>query len=255
MLARFATDKIVVISRQQFREIHEKFRVGRREQFKTIPLGIDLQPFADWRAKQNVLREEIGAANDEILVGLVGRLTEVKNHTLFLQVAEIYKEKPTAPKLKFIVIGDGHLRGKLEAEAGMRGVKDSVIFLGNRNDADVFYAGLDIVASTSFNEGTPLSLIEAMANEKAVISTRVGGVVDLLGKAEEERGNFQICERGISVAAQDARDFYDGLIYLAANESLRKTIAERGKSFVETHYDKSRLVQDIKNLYRELTAN
>ena len=255
MLARFATDRIVVISRQQFGEIHEKFGVGKREQFKIIPLGIDLQPFADWRTKQNVLREEIGAGNDEILIGLVGRLTEVKNHQLFLQVASIYKENPGSLNLKFIIIGDGHLREKLESEAETLGVKDSIVFLGNRNDADVFYAGLDIVALTSFNEGTPLSLIEAMANEKAVISTRVGGVVDLLGKVKEQKEDFQICERGISVAAQNAEGFYNGLIYLATNKTLRKTFAENGKSFVATQYGKARLVNDIENLYREVIEN
>ncbi len=255
MLARFATDKIVVISRQQFGEIHEKFGVGKKEQFEIIPLGIDLQTFAGWQAKRNILREEIGAAADEILVGLVGRLTEVKNHALFLQVVKIHKENSGSAKLKFVIVGDGHLREKLESEAETLGVKDLIIFLGNRNDADVFYAGLDIVALTSFNEGTPLSLIEAMANEKAVISTAVGGVVDLLGKVAEQKEGFQVCERGIAVASEDAKSFYRGLSYLATDESLRRKFAASGKSFIETQYGKTRLVGDIEKLYCEITAS
>ncbi|MCY7344883.1 MAG: glycosyltransferase [Pyrinomonadaceae bacterium] len=254
MLARFATDKIVVISRQQFGEIHEKFGVGKKEQFEIIPLGIDLRTFADWRAKRNILREEIGLENDEILVGLVGRLTEVKNHPLFLQVVKIHKENPGSAKLKFVIVGDGHLREKLESEAETLGVKDLITFLGNRNDADVFYAGLDIVALTSFNEGTPLSLIEAMANEKAVISTVVGGVVDLLGKVIEQKKGFQICERGVAVTSEDAESFYRGLSYLATDEKLRQEFATSGKSFIETQYGKTRLVSDIEKLYREITA-
>jgi len=255
MLARLATDKIVVISRQQFGEIHERFGVGKREQFEIIALGIDLEPFADWRARQNFLPEEVGAKNNEILVGLVGRLTEVKNHSLFLQVAKIHQEKSDSPKLKFIIVGDGHLRETLEREAEMLGVKDSVIFTGNRTDADVFYAGLDIVALTSLNEGTPLSLIEAMANEKAVISTDVGGVVDLLGKVEEQGDGFRICERGASDTSDDAEGFYNGLLYLANNAKMRETLGKRGRSFVKTQYGKERLVNDVKNLYRELTGN
>ena len=254
MLARFA-DKIVVISRQQFEEIHEKFAVGKKEQFAVIPLGIDLQQFADWRSKQDYLPVEIGAKNDEILVGLVGRLTEVKNHSLFLRVVQIYREKTNAPKLKFIIVGDGHLRDKLEREAEMLGIKDSIIFLGNRNDADVFYAGLDIVALVSLNEGTPLSLIEAMANEKPVVSTRVGGVTDLLGKVEEEKNGFQLCERGISAASGDAEGFYNGLIYLANDAKMREILGKSGKRFVESEYGKDRLVSDVKNLYCELTGN
>lgn len=255
ILARIATDKIIVISQQQLREICERFGVGRKEQFKIIPLGIDLEVFADWQAKQNVLREEIGAGKDEILIGLVGRLTEVKNHTLFLKVARLYNENPASQKLKFIIIGDGHLREKLETEAEALGVKDSVKFLGNRNDADVFYAGLDIIALTSLNEGTPLSLIEAMANEKAVISTAVGGVTDLLGKIELEKENFQIRERGISIVSNDAESFYNGLMCLATHMNLRKSIGKCGNTFVEEQYDKTRLADDIKNLYRELTQS
>ncbi len=255
ILARMATDKIVVISRQQFEEIHERFGVGKKSQFAIIPLGIDLEAFAERKTKRMLLREEIGAKDDEIIVGLVGRLTEVKNHSLFLQIVKTYREKSALPNLKFVIIGDGHLREKLEMEAETLGVKDVVKFLGNRNDADVFYAGLDIVALVSLNEGTPLSLIEAMANEKAVISTAVGGVVDLLGKVLEQKQGFQICERGILSASGDAENFYNGLEWLADNTKMRDTLGKSGKKFVETQYGKDRLVNDVKNLYRKLTDN
>ena len=252
-LAKLATDKIVVISNQQFREIHEIFGVGKKEQFQVIPLGIDIAPFADWKAKRQILREQVGAQPDEILVGLVGRLTEVKNHSLFLKVAKLCRENLNSPKIKFIIVGDGHLREKLEDEAATLGVKGAVVFVGNRNDADVFYAGLDIVALTSLNEGTPLSLIEAMANEKAVISTSVGGVIDLLGKVKLEKQDFEIRERGVSAASNDASGFYHGLMCLASDEKLRRTVAENGRQFVEAEYSKERLVRDIKNLNRDLT--
>ena len=74
---------------------------------------------------------------------------------------------------------------------------------------------MDIVALTSLNEGTPLSLIEAMANEKPIISTSVGGVIDLLGEAVSENDGFSVCERGIRTASDDAEGFCNGLIYLA----------------------------------------
>jgi glycosyltransferase involved in cell wall biosynthesis len=253
-LARLATDKIVVISEQQFKEIHEKFGVGRTGQFETIPLGIDLETFENWRLKQNILREEVGAESDEILVGFVGRLTEIKNVSLYLQVAQIYQTTKNAdsPKLKFIVVGDGSLRQELEREAKTRGVNDVVTFLGNRNDADIFYAGLDIIALTSLNEGTPLSIIEAMANEKAVISTAVGGTIDLLGAVEREFDGFQICERGLLAASGDAEGFFNGLIYLAKGENLRKKLGANGQNFVEAQYGKARLIRDMKIFYRKL---
>ncbi|MDQ3798252.1 MAG: glycosyltransferase [Acidobacteriota bacterium] len=256
-LARLATDKIITISRQQFEEIHGEFGVGKAAQFAVVPLGIDLSPFAGWRAKRNVLRREIGARDDEILVGLVGRLTEIKNHSLFLQVARRYKENFDFPRLRFVIIGDGHLREKLEKEAEKYNIRDIVTFLGNRSDADVFYPALDIVALTSLNEGTPLSLIEAMANARPCISTAVGGVIDLLGAAEqtqpgETAGGFIVCERGVRAASNDAEGFLNGLIYLAKDAELREQLGARGLDFVFASYDKQRLISDIKEVYYTL---
>lgn len=253
-LAKIATDKIVVITQQQFEEIHRQFGVGKTKQFEVITLGIDLTPFKNWQEKRNILRKELNAEPDEILVGLVGRLTEIKNHSFFLQVAKFYQKQqnPDFPKLRFIIIGDGHLRKSLEEEAEMLEVKDTVTFLGNRNDTDVFYAGLDIVALTSHNEGTPLSLIEGMANERAVISTAVGGVVDLLGKIESEEEGFSVCERGLSVSPKNIEGFCNGLVYLAKNKSLRDKLGKNGKEFIFAKYSKETLISNLRNLYKNL---
>ena len=257
ILARLATDKIITISRLQFEEINGQFGIGEKEQFKVIPLGIDLEKFAQAKAKREVLRKEINAKNNEILVGFVGRLTEIKNVSLLLKVAALYRERtdPNLPQIRFIIIGDGNLRNELEAEAESLKLNKTVDFLGNRNDADIFYAGLDIVALVSKNEGTPLSLIEAMANEKPVISTAVGGVADLLGDTESEFDRFKVCGRGVRIDDVSAENFLDGLIYLAKNEKLQKSLAKNGKDFVKMQYGKMRLVEDIKNLYRDLIKN
>lgn len=257
LLARFATDKIVVITPQQFEEINKKYGVGNEKQFEIIPLGIDLEKFADAEEKRQILRNEIGAEVDEILVGFVGRFTEIKNIPMFLQAAKIYNErkKTDSPKLKFVLIGDGHLRPGLEKIATEFGLNENVIFLGNRNDADVFYAGLDIIALTSFNEGTPLSLIEAMANGKAVISTKVGGVTDLLGQVSEKKEGFDLCERGAAIKSEDAEGLVNGLMFLAENAESRYALGESGKRFVTASYSKNRLIEDVKSMYRKLINN
>lgn len=257
VLARLATDRIVVITEQQKNEIHGKFGVGKETQFEVIPLGIDLDVFAGAEQGRAALREEIGASDDEIVVGIVGRLTEIKDHTMFLEAAAAYGEPGSgAPlqNLRFVIVGDGHLRPGLEAAAGALGLGERVTFLGNREDPEVFYAGLDIVALTSRNEGTPLSLIEAMASRKPVISTSVGGVVDLLGKVEKSLDGFEICERGIRTAPGDAAAFAAGLRFLAADPQLMDRLASRGLEFVRGAYGKDRLVGDIRSLYRRLSA-
>ncbi|HKP72512.1 MAG TPA: glycosyltransferase [Pyrinomonadaceae bacterium] len=284
VLARTATDRIVVISRQQYREIHEQFGVGRAEQFKVIPLGLDVQAFAGWRERREAARAGLGAAADELLVGIVGRLTEIKNHKLFLEAAALYlKERAKATdevgtaaggvedaggrRVRFVVVGDGHLRGELEAQARALGIAGRVTFTGTRSDPENFYAALDIVALTSLNEGTPLTLIEAMANARPVVATAVGGVVDLVGEAVENRvsgvrddvslsvagaSGYTVCERGVRVRTNDAGAFCAALGRLAADEELRLRLGERGRAFVAEHYSKERLVADVLKLYDEL---
>jgi glycosyltransferase involved in cell wall biosynthesis len=261
-LARLATDRIVVISPQQYREIHEEFGVGRARQFVVIPLGLDTNVFADWQPRRHLLRDELGAGESDVLVGIVGRLTEVKNHALFLQAAARYKERfgiaRDGRRVRFIVIGDGHLRAELEAQARELGLDDDLIFTGTRNDPENFYPALDTVALTSLNEGTPLTLIEAMANARPVIATAVGGVVDLLGEerasalAHSSESGYTLRERGVLVRANDTEAFCDGLACLIDNEDLRRATGARGQRFIEKHYAKDRLLADVMNLYREL---
>jgi glycosyltransferase involved in cell wall biosynthesis len=257
-LAKVITDRIVVLSEQQRQEINEKFGVGRAEQFSVIPLGLDTSVFAKWKERRHVFRNELGLTADDILVGIVGRLTEIKNHELFLRAAALFKEQfsaqSPATRVRFVVIGDGALRNTLEQQARSLGLGEDVIFTGSRRDLESVYPALDIVALTSRNEGTPLTLIEAMANARPVISTAVGGVIDLLGEGIPQEGNesFVVCRRGISVPPEDASLFAAGLARLAADATLRRETGERGLQFVTGHYSTERLLQDIKTLYADL---
>ncbi len=256
VLARTVTDRIVVISAQQYREIHETFGVGKPGQFAVIPLGLDLGVFDGWADRRSVVREELGAADDDVLVGIVGRLTEIKNHGLFLEAAARFLQKQPAGgrRVRFLVVGNGHLRDGLEARARELGLGDAVQFLGMRDDPEDFYPALDVVALTSHNEGTPLTLIEAMANARAIVATNVGGVVDLLGLAPTgvAGAGWTLCERGVLVQPGDATAFSDGLARLVENADLRREIGACGRTFVETNYSKERLLQDVATLYEQL---
>ena len=232
LLARLNTDRIIVLSRQQLREIRDDFHVGRPEQFAVVPLGIDLDELRGGDAAP-------GGA--QLVVGIVGRITAIKNHDLFLRVAERLKGRA-----RFVVYGDGEDRAALERRS------TNVHFAGTREAREI-YPSLDIVALTSRNEGTPLALLEAMACGKAVISTAVGGVVDLLGEITEHRGGFDIRERGLTAASEDEAGFAAGLALLIENETLRRELAVRGRSYVESTHSKERLVADILAAYSELT--
>ena len=255
MLARFATDRIITISDQQFAEIHERFRVGRREQFRVVPLGLDLGQFDGGAEAGEKFRSEIGAGRNETIVGFVGRLTAIKNLPLLIEAAELIAKDTSAPPMQFVIIGDGELRAQLEDETRSRGLDNSVRFLGNRPDVARLLPGLDIVVLTSSNEGTPLSLIEGMACGVPFVSTAVGGVVDLAGSVERNENGFEVCERGILTTPGSAASLSKGLIFLAKDERLRVKLSYTGRQFVLERYSVDRLVGDIKTLYREMAPS
>lgn len=257
-LARLITNRIIVVSEQQRAEIQERFGVGQPNQFVVIPLGLDLGRFGEWQNRRQTFRNELGIKDEELLVGIVGRLTEIKNHELFLRAVASLKQRLASKKfgsrIRFVVIGDGNLRNKLETQARSLGLVEDVIFAGNRRDPENFYAALDIVSLTSFNEGTPLTLIEAMANARPVVATAVGGVVDLLGEVvdKDQVDRYRVCQRGISVPSGDADAFAAGLLRLIEDMNLRKDLGERGLSYVTGNHSKERLLNDMRALYDEL---
>jgi glycosyltransferase involved in cell wall biosynthesis len=255
LLARLVTDRLIVVSRQQSVEIGDLFRVGKPGQIKVIPLGLDLDIFANHASRRARYRQLLCIPDDALLIGIVGRLTEIKNHDMFLNVVARLKAVDPACRrqgaVRFIVIGDGALRQNLESQKQALGLDADVIFVGSRTDPEYFYPALDVVALTSRNEGTPLTLIEAMANARPVVATSVGGVVDLLGDVIED-GPYKVCKRGLSVPAGDEDAFAAALSRIIRDRSLRQELGSRGLEFVEVNYSKERLFEDIKGLYGEL---
>lgn len=258
LLAKLVTDRLIVVSRQQSIEIGEQFRVGRRDQIKIVPLGLDLGVFAEHATRRAKFRHLLCIPDHTTLIGIVGRLTEIKNHHMFLNVVARLKAVDPACRrqgeVRFIVIGDGGLRHALELQTQLLGLDKDVIFVGNRTDPEYFYPALDVVTLTSRNEGTPLTLIEAMANARPVVATSVGGVVDLLGDVVED-GPYRVCRRGISVPPNDEEAFVAALSRIIRDRSLRQELGERGLEFVEVNYSKERLLEDIKELYGELRSD
>jgi glycosyltransferase involved in cell wall biosynthesis len=246
-LARFCSDRIVVVSERQRDEICGEFKVGRIEQFTVIPLGID---FDEINSRRGRLRREIGIDDSDTLVGVVGRLCEVKNHAMLIESAAKMKIAGSA----FVIVGDGHLRAGLEAQAQAAGLNGRVTFTGFRDDAASLYADFDIAALTSLNEGTPLTLIEAMGCGCAVVSTEVGGLADLMGRRRETLDGFTVWDHGVTAPSRDVEVFTNGLKYLIERPRLRREMGERGRAFVLSKLSKARLIGDIENLYRDLIA-
>jgi glycosyltransferase involved in cell wall biosynthesis len=188
-LARKSSAIIAISEKQRF-ELVKEFKIASEDKFRVVPLGFDLDRFQiDQPEKRRFFRNEFNIEDGAIAIGIIGRLVPIKNQYLFLKAIK-YVLDHSKRRIKAFIIGDGEIRNDLELMASEVGIKfstetspnhnESLVFTSWRSDIDYINAGLDIICLTSYNEGTPVSLIEAQAANKPIVSTRVGGISDVL---------------------------------------------------------------------------
>jgi glycosyltransferase involved in cell wall biosynthesis len=250
-LSKF-TDRIVTISPLQQFDICKRYRVAHPDRVRVIPLGFDLTSYRDvGRYRERARTEYLQISSEDVLVvGVIGRLTSIKNHRMLLEAARNLREREQGESFRFLVVGDGELREDLQAYAKDLGVEDSVSFIGWQRDMPKVYGAMDVVALTSKNEGTPVTLIEAMASGIPVVATAVGGVPDLLGKVEKSApGGYKMAQRGILVQPGDASALTEAFLFMLEKKKQVQRMSSRGKAYVLSVYDQERLVKDIIGLY------
>jgi len=243
---------IIAISEIQKKELCENYKIAACEKFTVIPLGFDLEKFnTDKEQKRVSFRKKWHIADDEIAIGIVGRMVPVKNHDMFLTAfAQLLKS--TNKKVKAILIGDGECRTEIESKIQELRLTFSteknilqeapIVFCSWIKDVENAYPGLDIIALTSLNEGTPVSLIEAQAAGIPIVTTDVGGIKDIV--LENETAYI--------VDSNDITGFAEKLLLLTENDGLRKDIAAKGFSHVNQKFSSTRLAADMSNLYDKL---
>jgi glycosyltransferase involved in cell wall biosynthesis len=241
---------IIAISELQKKELSEKYKITNPEKIHVIPLGFDLQRFNELQdEKRFKFRQDYNLSEETVAVGIIGRLVPVKNHLFFLHAVKRILSKDK--NVKFFIIGDGEERENTVKAAFQlnidftEGTKDSpLVFTSWIREIDIAYAGLDIVVLTSLNEGTPVSLIEAQAAGKPVVSTRVGGVENIV-KHEES---------GFLADSGDLNSFVDQLNQLIQNKRLREEMGKKGKELIFEKFQYSKLVENTRSLYFDLLS-
>lgn len=180
LLALIST-KIIAISEKQKQELLD-LKICKRSKIEVIKLGFDFENFLPGLADKNNFKRNFAIPDDAITIGIVGRITAIKNHKLFLEIVKGLIN--IDERLYFCIIGDGDLRNEIQADIERFNLMNRVIITGFITNLKPVYADLDFVISTSINEGTPVALIEAMACGKIVLSSNVGGVSDFIKNTE-----------------------------------------------------------------------
>ena len=250
------THVIIAISEQQKKELVQTYNIASSDKIVTIPLGFNLEKYAIEQDKKSIIfRSKYGFANDEIIIGIIGRIVPVKNHAMFVEIASKIKQT-SGKKIRFAIIGDGDSLPVIEKKAIELGLtysyfithpkmQSDIVVTSWETEIDQVLAGLDIVVLTSFNEGTPVSLIEAMAAKRPVVSTNVGGVQDVV-KHEVT---------GFLTSLNDVNSFAGYVIQLINNKELRVKMGNAGFESVINKYSQQRLIKDVKKLYLDFLKN
>lgn len=244
------SDCIIAISQKQKDELCNQYHICNAEKCKVIPLGFDMSRFNEnMEEKRDSFRKQYMIGNDEIAIGIIGRITPIKNHELFIRAFHAAL-KESKKNIKAIIVGDGEDMQKMQqlcrdlrlsfCEHNTVSADANVIFTSWIKNVDWVIAGLDIVAMTSLNEGTPVSLIEAQAAGKPVVSTNVGGIENII-----------IPEiTGLLSPSGDLEKFRDNLLKMINTRDFH--YHNQGKKFVEKKFHYTRLVKDVRDLYHQL---
>lgn len=209
---------------------------------KTIYNGIDVDLYKLNQTERCKIRQELEIGDHQMIVGAVGNLYPVKGHTFLIKAcALVIKDFPS---VMFLIAGRGELLEELQREAIELKVERNVIFLGFREDISSFLHAIDIFALPSLSEGLSLALLEAMAAEKPVVATKVGGNPEVVQEGET----------GFLVPPEDPRFLARCLLILLQNRSLTNTLGAAGRKRVESFFSLQNMVACYQALYNSTMA-
>jgi glycosyltransferase involved in cell wall biosynthesis len=248
------TTRIIALSNMQQQQIVEQYRICTAKKIAVVPLGIELAAFKEQRPeKRRSFRDKYKLNPSDMAIGIVGRIVPIKNHELFVQTVALLQQR--WPLVRFFIVGDGHLRKKLQHTCQILGINHTfypeeprpatIVFTSWITEVDKVMAGLDMVVLTSHNEGTPVSLMEAQASGIPVVSTKAGGIDDIVLHGQT----------GFTVARHQPEHLAAAIEKLLQNQTLMHTMGAAGEARANQQFRKERQVLDLNKLYQALLAN
>jgi len=241
MIFLFFSSGCIAISREIGRAYSDSMKV-RPSKVIHIPNGIDIRRFH--RSVHNIAtRASLGIRPDEIVIGTVANMKEVKNHKNLL--VAFHKLRKKLDNVTLVLVGGGPLEDSLKALTNDLGISDKVKFMGRRTDGSKFYHIFDIFCLSSFAEGFPLSVLEAMACRLPVVATDVSGINEII-----ESG-----QNGILVKSNDAADLANAILMLIHDNTLRNYIRQNGFVTIMTKFSYTNWIQEYEWLFSKTAKN
>jgi glycosyltransferase involved in cell wall biosynthesis len=241
-LASRWSDRMIFIS-QPLIDWALKDHIVGEDKIAKIYSGIQLDKFHPVKSEEkDRIRSKWALKKEEAVVGIVSKLWEGKGHTVLIEAFKLLKEKIKDAKL--VIVGEGYLYDELFRRVGNNGLRESVLFTGFQMDVSEIIATFDVAVLPSFFEGMGRVILEAMAMEKPVVASRVGGIPDLIDQGIN----------GLLVRPGDARELADTLERVLSDNGLAKRLGREGRKRIKDQFSADVMVRSIEELYRELLA-
>lgn len=235
--AAFA-DKIAALTDIEKKDML-RYRICHSCKIEVVKSGMDFSAFEKKNADNIKKRAELNIEPDDIVVGAISRLENIKGIEYFIDSAKIVLG--VIPMARFLIVGEGSLRSNLEERAKRLGIRDRVIFTGWREDVPKIMMILDILVLTSLNEAVGRVLIEAGAAGKPVVAAAVGGVPDIVKNGET----------GILVPPGDSEEIARAVIELLKDEKKRHAMGRAAAEWARSSFDEKKMMDGINNIYKE----
>jgi len=217
--------------------------IGRPEQYTRIFSGFPLQPFLD--AKNDpALRARYGLQPGDLVIGKIARLFKLKGHDALFAIAPQLVQ--ACPRIKFLLVGDGPWRNRLEQMARTSGLQNHFVFTGLVSPSEIpaLLGIMDILVHLSEREGLPRALPQALAAGKPIVAFDCDGAREVCRDGET----------GFLVRLGHLNALAERLLLLARDEPLRAQLARQGREFVREHFAVEQMVKKLHRLYGRLAA-
>lgn len=233
------TDLRICVSRD-IMEIRMRSEGTPADKLALIPNGVDVAAMRATRRPRADVMAEFGWGPDNRLALAVGRLVPAKHFAALAEAMSLLRER--APDLRCLIVGEGRSEDDVREAVARWRVADRVVLAGPRRDVPDLLAAADVFVLTSIREGLPVSLLEAMAAEKAIVATGVGGVPDAVTDGES----------GVLVPPMDPAAVADAMARVLGDPGLRRSLGRAAARVVEERFSLDGMVRRVGEAYRTL---